>query len=177
MAFGQFGRGGNSGTEQSGKVMAAMSDINVTPMVDVMLVLLVIFIITAPLLQHAIPLELPKTSAAAVAQKPATVTLSFDARGVVYWDAGQGPAPLSFDDLGARLAGAAKQTPQPQLQLRADKATRYEVIAQVMAAAQTQGLSKIGFVTEAGLEPKIEPRIEPNPEPSPEPKTAAPDKK
>ncbi|CAN5897881.1 biopolymer transporter ExbD [soil metagenome] len=172
MAFGQFGRGGNSvssGTEQSGKVMAAMSDINVTPMVDVMLVLLVIFIITAPLLQHAIPLELPKTNASAVAQKPATITLSFDARGVLYWDAGQGATPLSFDDLGVRLARAAKQTPQPQLQLRADKATRYEVIAQVMAAAQTQGLSKIGFVTESGVEPSIDA--------NPEPKIAAPDKK
>lgn len=137
MTFGRF--------NPSAKSMASMSDINVTPMVDVMLVLLVIFIITAPLINHAIKLDLPIAQSPVVPQKAQTITLSVDAKGVLYLEY----EPLNFKDLETRLTLLSKKNPQPELQLRADKETRYEVIAQVMAAAQAQGLSKIGFITDA----------------------------
>ena len=124
--------------------MTAMSDINVTPMVDVMLVLLVIFIITAPLINHAIKLDLPTAQSPLVAKKNETVTLSIDAKGALYLES----ALLNYKDLEAQLAALSKRNPQPDLQLRADKETRYEVIAQIIGSAQTQGLSKIGFVTD-----------------------------
>jgi biopolymer transport protein ExbD len=135
MAFGGFD------TNRQG---APMADINVTPMVDVMLVLLVIFIITAPLFTHAVKLDLPAAQSAPAPEKPETVTLSIDPAGAIFWN----DAPVTQADLPARMAAAARKQPQPELQLRADKATRYEVIAQVMAAAQSNGLTKLGFVTE-----------------------------
>ncbi|MCU6434686.1 biopolymer transporter ExbD [Undibacterium sp. Jales W-56] len=141
MAFGKFSR-----NDFTTKVPAAMADINVTPMVDVMLVLLVIFIITAPLMTQAIKLELPAAKATAAPEKPTTISLSFNAQGQLFW----GSSPISFRDLEVRLSEAAQKQPQPELQLRADKATRYEIIAQVMAVAQAQGLDKIGFVTDPG---------------------------
>ena len=136
MAFGGF----NDNQKQ-----APMSDINVTPMVDVMLVLLVIFIITAPLFTHAIKLDLPHAAASATPQKPETITLSIDGEGRIFWN----NDAIAQKDLGARLAQEAQKNPQPELQLRADKATRYEIIAQVMSAAQTNGMTKLGFVTDA----------------------------
>lgn len=140
MAFGKF----NNAGEGSGKAMTNMADINVTPMVDVMLVLLVIFIITAPLLNHAIKLDLPNAQAPqAQSQTAASIELAFDAAGVLYWNQER----IDFSELETRLAAVASG--QPELQLRADKSTRYEIIAQVMAAAQAQGLGKIGFVTQA----------------------------
>ncbi len=134
MAFGGF----NDNSHQ-----APMAEINVTPMVDVMLVLLVIFIITAPLFTHAIKLELPTASSAPAPDKPESITLSINAEGKLFWN----NAAVSFDELGTRFATASQKKPQPELQLRADKSTRYEVIAQVMSAAQTNGMTKIGFVT------------------------------
>jgi biopolymer transport protein ExbD len=142
MAFGQF--------KDAGKPMTSMSDINVTPMVDVMLVLLVIFIITAPLMTHAIKLELPKAQSSAAPQQAETITLSFDAQGALYLET----ELLKLSDLDRRLALLAKKNPQPDLLLRADKETRYETIAQVMAAAQAQGLSRIGFATETKSDAK-----------------------
>ena len=132
--------GGFSDTRQP----APMAEINVTPMVDVMLVLLVIFIITAPLFTHAVKLDLPQATAAPAPEKPATVSLSIDAGGALFWN----DAAITQPELEQRLASAAKKLPQPELQLRADKSTRYEIIAQVMATAQRNGLTKIGFVTE-----------------------------
>lgn len=130
---------------------APMADINVTPMVDVMLVLLVIFIITAPLFTHAIKLDLPSAQSAPAPEKPETISISINGEGKIFW----GNDAIAQGDMSIRLAAAAQKKPQPELQLRADKATRYEVIAQVMAAAQTNGLSKIGFVTEPKeLQPK-----------------------
>jgi biopolymer transport protein ExbD len=134
MAFGGF----NDNSHQ-----APMAEINVTPMVDVMLVLLVIFIITAPLFTHAVKLELPTASSAPAPEKPESITLSINAEGKLFWN----NAAVSIDELGTRFATAAQKKPQPELQLRADKSTRYEVIAQVMSAAQTNGMTKIGFVT------------------------------
>jgi biopolymer transport protein ExbD len=122
----------------------AMADINVTPMVDVMLVLLVIFIISAPMFTNAVQLDLPKAQARAVQQEADTVTLAIDAAGAVYWN----NDALQPGELEQRLAGAAGLPQQPELQLRADKDTRYEVVAQVMAAAQSHGLTRIGFVTD-----------------------------
>ena len=134
MAFGGFNQD---------KPAQPMSDINVTPMVDIMLVLLVIFIISAPLFSHAIRLDLPAAELAPAPQATEAITIAIDDHGVIYWDA----VPVTLEGLSSRLSGASKTTPQPELQLHADKATRYEVIAQVMAAAQNNGLTKIGFVT------------------------------
>jgi len=145
-----MGFGGFSNNKQA----EPMSEINVTPMVDVMLVLLVIFIITAPLFTHAIKLDLPGAQAAPAPEKPTTISLSINAEGRLFWDKDE----ISQTELNVRLAAAAKKTPQPELQLRADKSTRYEVLAQVMSAAQTNGLTKMGFVTE----PKASPAADQN---------------
>ena len=136
MAFGGFG---------DNKQPGPMAEINVTPMVDVMLVLLVIFIIAAPLFTHAVKLDLPNAQSAAAPEKPETISLSIDGAGAIYWNNDLIPQA----ELDARFAAAAGKKPQPELQLRADKSTRYEVIAQIMAAAQANGLTKMGFVTEA----------------------------
>ena len=135
MAFGGFDQRGNS---------PPMSEINTTPLVDVMLVLLVIFIITAPLFTHAIKLELPNAQSQAAPEKPETITLAINAEGKLFWN----NAPVTRDELSQRIAIASQKKPQPELQLRADKSTRYEVIAQVMAAAQGNGMTKLGFVTD-----------------------------
>jgi biopolymer transport protein ExbD len=135
MAFGSFNDDGKQ---------APMADINVTPMVDVMLVLLVIFIITAPLFTHAIKLELPNAASAPSPEKPETITLAINAESQLFWN----NAAVTLDELATRFATASQKQPQPELQLRADKGTRYEVIAQVMASAQTHGMTKIGFVTD-----------------------------
>ena len=135
MAFGGF---------NDNKQPAPMADINVTPMVDVMLVLLVIFIITAPLFTHAIKLDLPSAQSAPAPEKPETISLSINGAGAIFWN----DAAIEQKELDAKLAAAAQKKPQPELQLRADKSTRYEVIAQVMSAAQNNGLTKMGFVTD-----------------------------
>ncbi|MFC0167312.1 ExbD/TolR family protein [Pseudoduganella danionis] len=134
MSFGTFNHHRNPGP---------MADINVTPMVDVMLVLLVIFILSAPMLSNAVKLELPSADAGASSQQAATVLLAIDGAGQIYWN----NDPVDSAALDTRLEQAATLSPQPELQLRADKNTRYEVVAQVMAAAQQQGLTKLGFVT------------------------------
>ena len=121
-----------------------MSEINVTPLVDVMLVLLVIFIITAPLLSYAIKLDLPNDPAPAAEAALSTIKLSIDAEGKIFSDTD----PITDDQLRARFAVAAKTAPVPEVHVRADKATRYERVAFVMSAAQQAGLVKIGFVTE-----------------------------
>jgi biopolymer transport protein ExbD len=135
MSFGGFHDNQNS---------APMADINVTPMVDVMLVLLVIFIISAPLFTHALKLDLPTAQSAPSPEKPETVTVGIDAAGKLYWN----DQPVSAAEMDTRMAAAAAKQPQPEMQLRADKATRYETIAEVMSAAQGAGLTKLGFVTD-----------------------------
>ena len=134
MAFGGYNEQGQQGP---------MAEINDTPMVDVMLVLLVIFIITAPLFTHAVKLELPTASSAPAPEKPESITLSINAEGKLFWN----NTAVTLDELGTRFATAAQKKPQPELQLRADKSTRYEIIAQLMSSAQTHGMTKIGFVT------------------------------
>ncbi|RXZ33873.1 biopolymer transporter ExbD [Oxalobacteraceae bacterium CAVE-383] len=122
---------------------APMAEINVTPMVDVMLVLLVIFIMAAPLFTHAIKLDLPTAQSAPSDEKPQTVTVAVDPAGRLFWN----DAPITRADLNGRLATASAKQPQPDIMIRADKSTRYEVVTDLLSAAQTQGLTKIGFVT------------------------------
>ena len=136
MSFGGF---------NDNKQPAPMAEINVTPMVDVMLVLLVIFILAAPLFTQAIKLDLPAAAATAVQPDPATIHIAIDAKGTIFWN----QEAVTQTELETRLTKAAAETTQPQLQLRADKNTRYEIIAQIMSAAQSRGLSKLGFVTQA----------------------------
>ncbi|MDO9572135.1 MAG: biopolymer transporter ExbD [Hydrogenophaga sp.] len=124
-----------------------MSDINVTPLVDVMLVLLVIFILAAPLMASRLALELPKTEAAgapAVDASAAFVALSVDAQGQAYWD----DQPIEADALRQRLQATAERDPATELQLRADTAVPYGRVVQLIALAQTAGLSRIGFVAD-----------------------------
>ncbi|CAH2774318.1 MAG: Biopolymer transport protein ExbD/TolR [uncultured Caballeronia sp.] len=122
-----------------------MAEINMTPLIDVMLVLLVIFIITAPLITHAIRLDLPKVASQPARETPQTITLSIDDAGKLYWN----DAPISEADMRARFAEAGKAAEQqPKLHLRASSATRYDVLAKVMGAAQQAGLERIGFVTQ-----------------------------
>ncbi len=122
-----------------------MAEINVTPMVDVMLVLLVIFIITAPLLTHSIQLDLPRVQAPSATDKVETILLAIDSSGTIFWNSE--PIP-DLPALTARLDEAAARTPKPDLHLRADRETRYQRIAEVMSAAQTAGITSIGFLTD-----------------------------
>ena len=121
-----------------------MNEINMTPMVDIMLVLLIIFIITIPVMKHSVNIDLPRASNEAQNIKPETIRLSVDAQGTYFFNETQ----LADADLTPRLKAAAAQNPQPELHIRGDKNVRYERVAQAMAAAQQAGLRKIGFITE-----------------------------
>ena len=121
-----------------------MNEINMTPLVDVMLVLLIIFIITVPVLQHSVNIDLPRASNEIEISKPATIRLSVDAQGRYFIN----DAVLADEELAPRLKAAAAQDPQPELHIRGDRSVRYERVAQAMAAAQQAGLRKIGFITE-----------------------------
>jgi biopolymer transport protein ExbD len=121
-----------------------MNEINMTPLVDVMLVLLIIFIITVPVMKHAINVDLPRASNQVQVSKPETVLLSVDARGDYYWN----DAKVDDASLPALLQAEAVKNPQPDLHIRGDKEVRYERVAQAMAAAQLAGVKKIGFITE-----------------------------
>lgn len=135
MAFGSFNEGGNA---------QPMAEINTTPLVDVMLVLLVIFIITAPLFHQAVPVDLPRVESTRLDDKPQMVSVAVDAAGRVFVDG----AEVERSALGARFAAAAADGRQPELHLRADRATRYERVTEVLAEAQRAGIVKIAFVTE-----------------------------
>lgn len=122
---------------------APMSEINTTPLVDVMLVLLVIFIITAPLLTHAVKIDLPQASSQPVPQKPEIVDISIDNSGKMFWN----NSPLVKGELKGKLQEIAGKQPQPELHIRADRETRYQLLAEVMADAQNAGITKLGFVS------------------------------
>jgi len=135
MAFGSFDNKGSGG--------GAMSEINMVPLIDVMLVLLVIFIITAPLLSHSIKINLPQVSAEQVEEEPKVVDFAIDPAGQLFID----EQPVALDALQTRFAAFAAEKPQPQMRIRADLNTRYEVLAEVMGAARRAGMTRIGFVT------------------------------
>ena len=134
MAFGSF-------EQDSGQPIA---EINTTPLVDVMLVLLVIFMVTAPLFTHAVKIDLPQAQSQLNPDKPETIAVAIDAAGKIYWN----DQPIEEAALFERFQRAANMNPQPELHLRADRDTRYQVLAGVMADAQRAGLRKIGFVTD-----------------------------
>jgi biopolymer transport protein ExbD len=121
-----------------------MSEINVTPLVDVMLVLLIVFIVTAPLFTHSIKIDLPRAQTQVNQEKPDTITLAIDADGRFYWN----NQPLDRGQISRHLNESAAKSPQPELHIRADKETRYRVLADVMAEAQRVKLQRVGFVTD-----------------------------
>lgn len=124
------------------------SDINVTPLVDVMLVLVVIFIITAPLMASSIRLDLPRSDAAQPGDAPQFVTLVVDKNGQTFLN----DQPVSADQMAQRLGQSAARNPDTEVQLRADQAVPYGRIVEVMGIAQKAGLNRIGFVADAATE-------------------------
>jgi biopolymer transport protein ExbD len=136
MAFGGFSKGES----------APMAEINMIPLIDVMLVLLVIFIITAPLLTHSVKIDLPKASSNPNLTRTDHIALSINAAGEMFWNG----EPINETEIVQRFAAAAKLDPQPELHLRADRTTQYQVLAEVMATAARVGLLRIGFVSDPG---------------------------
>lgn len=124
-----------------------LTEINMVPLIDVMLVLLVIFIVTAPLLTHAVKVDLPKASSAPNLTKPDNVQLAIDAQQHIFWNG----EVVDGEQLAARLVAAAALQPQPELHIRAERATPYEKVAQLMSEAARHGLVRIGFVTDPSM--------------------------
>jgi len=135
MAFASF---------DSQRAAAPMGEINMVPLIDVMLVLLVIFIVTAPLLSHAVKLDLPQVSAQPNELKPEKIEFAIDAAGQRYWNG----EPVSRTDAAQRFAAAGRLHPLPEVQLRADQAVAYRAVAETLADAARGGLHKIGFVSQ-----------------------------
>ncbi len=121
-----------------------ISEINMTPLIDVMLVLLVIFIITAPLMVSAVKVDLPRAAGAQAVEAPKFVTVAIDKTGQVFLD----DRPLNADELATSLAAAAQRNAQTEVQLRADTSVPYGRVVEVMGLAQKAGLNRIGFVAE-----------------------------
>ncbi len=138
MAFGSFNPSGES---------RPMADINMIPLIDVMLVLLVIFIITAPLLTHSVKIDLPRASSTPNVTRAQHVQLAIDSAGHLFWNG----TLVERDELSLRMTAASKLDPVPELHLRADRDTHYQAIAEVMAMAAKDGLVRIGFVSDPSL--------------------------
>jgi biopolymer transport protein ExbD len=123
-----------------------LSEINVIPLVDVMLVLLILFIITAPLFTpHAFQVKVPHAATEATQEDPKTIALAIDAKGDLFW----GDEKMDASILARRLSEAAGQNPQPPVHLRADAATPYQRIAEVLEAVKKSGIERLGFITRA----------------------------
>lgn len=135
MAFGGF---------RQESAPAPLAEINMIPLIDVMLVLLVIFIITAPLLTHAVKLDLPKASSEPNLTQPEHIGLAIDGAGELYWNGEH----IDRNGLRERLAAASRRRPQAEIHLSADRGTRYQAIAEVMADSANAGMARIGFVSE-----------------------------
>jgi biopolymer transport protein ExbD len=131
------------GFDDRGASTRPMAEINMIPLIDVMLVLLVIFIITAPLLTHAVRIDLPKASSAPNLTRADHVQLAIDADGGIHWNG----EPVDRAALRERLAAAAAQAPQPEIHLRADRTTQYQAIAEVLADSAAAGATRLGFVS------------------------------
>lgn len=123
---------------------APMAEINMVPLIDVMLVLLVIFIITAPLLTHAVKVDLPKASSQVNQTQPENIQIGIDRHGVVFWNG----EIVDESGLRSRMQAVSAQNPPPELHLRADGEVAYRSVARVMADAAKHGLTRIGFVTD-----------------------------
>lgn len=121
-----------------------MNEINLIPLIDIMLVLMIIFLVTATVLNPTVPLDLPKTSAQVNDTPPDVLQISIDADGQIFWD----KTPLSLDELETRFAQEASAGKDPQIHLRADKEGKYDTVAQVLAVASGVGLTKIAFVND-----------------------------
>ena len=121
-----------------------VSEINMTPLVDVMLVLLIIFIITVPVLTHSVKIDLPRANNQVNQVKPKTVTISVTQEGQFYWD----KELLNKEQLVTHLQQVAAQQPQPEVHIRGDKKVNYEYVMTVMAEAQRSGVHQLGFITE-----------------------------
>lgn len=132
------------GTMDDGDSDDVMNEINMTPLVDVMLVLLIIFIITVPVMKHSVNVDLPRATNQPEDTKPATVQLGITADGKYSWNGQE----IGDEQLETNLQAEAVKEPQPDLHIRGDKEVRYERVAQAMAAAQRAGVKKIGFVTD-----------------------------
>ncbi|MFG6412349.1 ExbD/TolR family protein [Roseateles sp. DC23W] len=123
---------------------APMAEINMVPLIDVMLVLLVIFIVTAPLLTHAVKLDLPKVSSQVNEVKPDKIDFAIDAKGERFWNGER----VTREEAAQRFLAEGKKTVQPEIHLRADQESAYKAVAQTLADASKAGLSKVGFVSE-----------------------------
>ena len=126
------------------RAKAPIAEMNIVPLVDVMLVLLVIFIVTAPLLTHAVKIDLPKASSAVNVTKPEHIEFGIRENGNLFFNG----EPVSIEELPAKFAAEAAKQPQPEVHIRADRHAYYESIAKVMAVAAKTGLVRIGFVSE-----------------------------
>lgn len=135
MAFGSFDRKTSS---------QPMAEINMVPLIDVVLVLLVIFIVTAPLLTNVVKLDLPKATANADLQKPEKIEFAIDAQGSLFW----GGERVTREEAQEKFAEAGRQRPQPEIYLRADATVPYRYVSETLADASKGGLSKIAFVSE-----------------------------
>jgi biopolymer transport protein ExbD len=125
----------------------ALSDINTTPLVDVMLVLLIVFMITIPVITHTVPVDLPEVSNEATKTKPENINISVNKEGQVFWNQS---LVADNNDLLARLETVARMQPQPEVHIRADQQTRYENVGRVIVDAQRKGILKVGFITLPG---------------------------
>ena len=134
------------GRLQRSALSQPMSDINMTPLIDVMLVLLVIFMITAPLMTSSLKLDLPKAEGAKPTDAQQFVTLAVDSQGRVFW----GDEPITLETLRLRVREAAVRNPATEVQLRADKTVPYGRVAELIGVVQDGGLNRVGFVTESG---------------------------
>lgn len=132
------------GSLESGDDNAPLAEINMVPLIDVMLVLLVIFLVTAPMLTHAVKMDLPRAVSLPNLSKPETVQLSIDAAGALHWNT----QAVDAAALAQHLSEAASQQPQPELHIRAERSTPYEKVAQVLSEAARNGVTRIGFVTD-----------------------------
>src|SRR5450755_4326715 len=129
----------------SGDEGEAMSDINVTPLVDVMLVLLIIFIITIRVIIQQVPVALPKATNLPTQTKPENITIAIDKEGGIYWNT---QLLKGQEDLKARLRAIAREEPQPEVHIRGDSNVRYQFVGQVLVATQQIGIRKVAFITE-----------------------------
>jgi biopolymer transport protein ExbD len=119
-----------------------MMDINMTPLIDVMLVLLIMFIITIPVMTHAVKLDMPRASNAPSQVQPIVINLEIDFDGTVLWNG----TPVDIESLEGYFRREAANDPQPELHIRPSKRAKYDVVARVLASAQRNGMRKIGFV-------------------------------